>query len=112
MNHGSVLRVLFMALVLLTWLTPRPSNIGGVQPLRISPAQHTRLRVRATRRDIPRCVAFDLDGLLWRPSLAQLGVANDLALHCSWPNTGGPPFTRISDNSLRAWKAQALPGAQ
>ena len=35
-----------------------------------------------------RCVAFDLDGLLWRPSLAQLGVA-ELALHCSWPNSGG-----------------------
>ncbi|CAL1150975.1 unnamed protein product [Cladocopium goreaui] len=91
-----------MALILLTcWLTRRPSNIGGFQPFRISPAQQSRLRVRATRRDIPRCVAFDLDGLLWRPSLAQLGVANDLALHCSWPNTGGPPFTRISDNSLR-----------
>ena len=37
---------------------------------------------------IGRCVAFDLDGLLWRPSLAQLGYA-DLALHCSWPNMGG-----------------------
>ena len=32
-----------------------PGSCEGFQPFRISPAQQSRLRVRATRRDIPRC---------------------------------------------------------
>ena len=36
---------------------------------------------------VPGCVAFDLDGLLWQPSLAQLQT-DDLELHLAWPKAG------------------------
>ncbi|CAJ1381940.1 unnamed protein product [Effrenium voratum] len=58
----------------------------------------------------PRSVAFDLDGCLWRPSLAQLrsSRSDGLAFHCAWPDVGGAPFSRRPDNTLRDRRSERV----